>query len=360
MAPVWRSRLGWSAAILVLLLGLVWLLWPLFSMLFAAAAFAYLLDPVVDRFEARGRSREFGILCIFVGAALGLAVVLLLVVPSVTKQVTELSANLSGYVADLSQRVQPALAFVEQHTGYIVPYSLDQITQELGAALQDLSPDARSMAQRVVTGALSSSFQLVLTIFNLALLPVFIFYILRDWDRSVARVRGLVPSRYHAVAFPLVREIDLRLAGFVRGQITVCLILAVLYSAGLWAFTGIDMPIVVGCLAGLLFIVPYLGTAVGVLLGSLLAVLAFGVDWHLLAVWGVFAAVQAIEGFLLTPYIVGDRTGLSPLVVMIALIVGGNLLGIWGMLLAIPITAALSVLLGALVERYRRSGFFNE
>ncbi len=345
---------------LAVLVGLLWLLWPLFSMLFAAAAFAYLLDPVVDRFEARGRSREFGIVCIFLAALLALAVGVLVVVPSVAHQVSELSANLSGYVTTLTERAQPALAFVEQHTGYTVPYSMDEITQELGAALADLSPDARSVAQKVITGTLSSSLQLVLAIFNLTLLPIFVFYILRDWDRYVARVRALVPQRYHAAAFPLVREIDSRLAGFVRGQITVCMILAVLYSVGLWVFTGIDMPIVVGCLAGLLFIVPYLGTAVGVLLGSLLAILQFGFDWHLLAVWAVFAAVQGIEGFVLTPYVVGDKTGLSPLVVMIALIVGGSLLGVWGMLLAIPITAALSVLLGALMERYRESGFFNE
>jgi predicted PurR-regulated permease PerM len=359
-APAWRSRLGWSAVIAVVLLGLVWLLWPLFSMLFAAAAFAYLLDPVVDRFEARGRSREFGIACIFLGAALALILLLLVVVPSAAHQVSELSGKLSGYMGDLTTRAEPYLAWVEANTGYVVPYSVDDITRELGPALQELSPDTTNLVKRVITGALSSSLQLVLTIFNLALLPVFVFFILRDWDRTVARVRGLIPQRYHAIAFPLVSQIDERLAGFVRGQITVCLVLAVLYSAGLWLFTGIDMPFVVGGLAGLLFIVPYLGTATGILLGSMLALLQFGFDWHILAVWAVFAVVQGIEGFVLTPFIVGDKTGLSPLVVMIALIVGGSLLGVWGMLLAIPITAALSVLLGALVEHYRQSGFFND
>ncbi len=359
-APVWRSRLGWSAVIVVVLVGLIWLLWPLFSMLFAAAAFAYLLDPVVDRFEARGRSREFGIVTIFLAAAIALTMGLLVVVPSVAHQVHELSTKLSGYMGDLTVRAEPYVAWIEANTGYVVPYSIDDITRELGPALQELSPDTTSLAKRVITGALSSSLQLVLTIFNLTLLPVFVFFILRDWDRMVARVRGLIPQRYHAVAFPLVSQIDERLAGFVRGQITVCMILAVLYSAGLWLFTGIDMPFVVGGLAGLLFIVPYLGTATGILLGSMLALLKFGFDWHILAVWAVFGGVQAIEGFVLTPFIVGDKTGLSPLVVMIALIVGGSLLGVWGMLLAIPITAALSVLLGALVEHYRASGFFND
>ncbi len=359
-APAWRSRLGWSAVIVVVLLGLIWLLWPLFSMLFAAAAFAYLLDPVVDKFEERGRSREFGIAIIFLAAAMALTVLLLVVVPSVAHQVSELSSNLGGYVSDLTARAQPSLAWIEQNTGYVVPYSLDDLTAALAPALQDLSPDTTSLVKRIITGALSSSLQLVLTIFNLTLLPVFVFFILRDWDRTVARVRGLIPQRYHAVAFPLVAQIDTRLAGFVRGQITVCLILAVLYSAGLWLFTGIDMPFVVGGLAGLLFIVPYLGTATGILLGSLLAVLQFGFDWHILAVWAVFGGVQLFEGFVLTPYIVGDSTGLSPLVVMVALIVGGSLLGVWGMLLAIPITAVISVLLGALVDHYRKSGFFND
>lgn len=346
--------------ILVVLVGLIWLLWPLFSMLFAAAAFAYLLDPVVDRFEAHGRSREFGIFCIFGAAAIALAVLVFGVVPSVAHQVSDLSGNLSGYVRDLTARVQPTLAWVEANTGYVVPYSLDDVARTLGPALQDLSPDTTGLIKRVITGTLSSSLRFVLTIFNLTLLPVFVFFILRDWDRAIARVRGLVPQRYRAVAFPLVAQIDARLAGFVRGQITVCAILAVLYSLGLWLVTGIDMPFVVGGLAGMLFIVPYLGTASGVVLGSVLALLEFGLDWHLLAVWGVFGAVQAIEGFVLTPQIVGDKTGLSPLVVMVALIVGGSLAGIWGMLLAIPITAALSVLLGALIAHYRESGFFKD
>jgi predicted PurR-regulated permease PerM len=200
----------------------------------------------------------------------------------------------------------------------------------------------------------------VLTLLQLLLLPIFVFYILRDWDRFLARIKAMIPERRRDLVLPMAREIDRRLAGFVRGQITVCLILAVLYSAGLWAFSGIDMPIVVGTLAGLLFVVPYVGTATGVILGSVLALLEFGFDHHILVVWGVFGAVQALEGFVLTPHIVGDKVGLPPLVVMIALIVGGNLLGIWGMLLAIPITAALSVILGVLLQRYRESHFYKE
>ncbi|MEC8423880.1 MAG: AI-2E family transporter, partial [Myxococcota bacterium] len=152
----------------------------------------------------------------------------------------------------------------------------------------------------------------------------------------------------------VAKEVDRRLSAFVRGQITVSVIMAGLYSAGLLV-VGIDLAVPVGVLSGLLFVVPYLGTAVGIVLATVLALLKFGIGWQLVQVAVVFAVVQGIEGYLLTPRIVGDQVGLHPLVVMVALIVGGSLLGIWGMLLAIPITAVLSVFGAEWLDLYRRS-----
>ncbi len=355
----WRTRLAWIAAIALLLLALCYLLWPVLSMLLAAATFAYLLDPVVDRFEVRGRSREFGIAVIFL---LTLAVLLLLglvVVPLVARQLSELSSNLNSYILDLATHLEPFRLWFEERLQVTIPLNVVELGQEIPNYIKQLSPKAQETIQGFVRQALSSSIGLVLTVINLLLLPIFTFYLLRDWDRMMARLSQLLPPRYSQRTMTVLAEIDRRMSSFVRGQITVCLLLGLLYSLGLWLFSGIDLPFVVGMLSGMLFIVPYLGTVLGVVLASVLALLKFGPDFHMLVVWGVFGVVQLIEGTLLTPLIVGDKVGLHPLVVMVALIVGGNLLGIWGMLLAIPITAALSVLLGTLLESYEKSNFYN-
>ena len=167
-----------------------------------------------------------------------------------------------------------------------------------------------------------------------------------------------IPSRYRPRVRRIAVEVDQRLSAFVRGQLTVASLLGLMYAIGL-LIVGIDLAIPVGLLSGALFIVPYLGNAVGFVLAAFLALVKFGFGGKLLGVAIVFLGVQLIEGNLLTPRIVGDQVGLHPLVVMIALIVGGSLLGIWGMLLAIPITAVLSVLANEWMELYRATALYQ-
>ena len=151
---------------------------------------------------------------------------------------------------------------------------------------------------------------------------------------------------------------DLRLSAFIKGQLTVCLVLAVLYTVGL-LIVGIKLALPIGVLSGILFVIPYIGTAIGLFLSLLICLINFGISWHLLGIVGVYLVVNNIENFLLVPYIVGDKVGLSPMVVMLALIVGGSLMGIWGMVLAIPITAILSVISAKWIEQYRLSDFYK-
>jgi predicted PurR-regulated permease PerM len=156
----------------------------------------------------------------------------------------------------------------------------------------------------------------------------------------------------------LARDVDERLAAFVRGQLTVCVVLAVLYSLGL-LLADVDMALSVGLLSGALFVVPYLGTIVGIALASVLCLMKFGIDIHLLYVALAFGIPQFIESWYLTPKVVGDKVGLHPLIVMIALLAGGGLAGIWGMLLAIPLTAVLDVLAREALSMYRDSSVFH-
>ncbi len=356
----WGARVRWGVGILVVVGLLTWLLWPVASMLIAATALAYVLDPVVDRFEQRGRSRELGIVVIFLVAILLVAALVALVVPAVASQVTTLAGNIPGYLASASADLQPARQWVETRFHIQIPWNLEELQTQGPDLVRSLSPDTQDSIKTWAMRVLSGGWGLVLNVFNLALLPVFVFYLLRDWDRLVRAVGTWIPPRHRPFVEPIAREIDARLSGFVRGQITVCLVLAVIYSLGLWLVARIDLPFLVGGLAGLLFIVPYLGTILGIVMGTLLAVLKYGLDAHLLAVWGTFAVAQLLEGYVITPRIVGDKVGLSPLVVIVALVAGGSLLGIWGMLVAIPVAASISVVLRALVDQYAGSQFFRE
>jgi predicted PurR-regulated permease PerM len=351
--------MAWGVSFVVVLVGLLWLIWPVFSMLVGSAALAYLLDPLVDRFERRGMTRSTAIGIIFLAGLVLFTIGVLVVVPSVVTQFAVLSHNITEYLSRVDSLVAPWAAWIEEKTGVHVPVDPLEIKATLPDLLKKVSPDARASIQGYLTGAFSSGLGLVLGIFNLALLPIFTFFLLRDWDRLIASVDALIPPRYRETARRIGHEVDTRLGGFVQGQITVALTLAVLYSIGL-RLVGIDLAYLVGIMAGLLFVVPYLGTVIGIVLSVALSILKFGFDGHLLGVAAAFAIPQAFEGWFLTPRIMGDKVGLHPMVIMVALLVGGNLMGVWGMLVAIPVTATISVLLGEWLQRYRASRVFGD
>ena len=356
--PLW-GRMLWGTGFTIIGLALLWVLRPVFAVLAASAGLAYILDPMVDWLEARGLSREGGIGVLFLALFTTTLVTMLLLVPSFVVQGKEAVDGLAPFVTTLDEQLEPTLGWVKDKTGYEVPIDLSDIQSTLPALISDNTARLQSWGSSLLHGLLTQGIGLLNAIVNLALMPIFIYYLLRDWDRMVAAIGRLVPNRYLSRVVRVAAEVDARLGAFVRGQITVCLALAVLYSLGL-LIIGIDLAIPVGVLSGLLFIVPYLGTAVGIVLGVLLALMKFGFSTKVLGVLVVFAIVQGIEGYLLTPRIVGDKVGLHPLVVMIALIVGGSLLGIWGMLLAIPITAVLSVLGAEYLQDYFDSATFKE
>ena len=204
----------------------------------------------------------------------------------------------------------------------------------------------------------ASGLGLFTSIINLALLPIFTFYLLSEWDRMVTFVDELIPPRHQMRVRRLASDVDERLSAFVRGQITVCVVLAVLYSIGL-LLAGIDLALAIGLLAGALFIVPYLGTVVGIGLATILCLMKYGIDIHLVYVALAFGIPQTIESWYLTPKVVGDKVGLHPLVVMIALLAGAGLAGIWGMMFAIPMTAVLDVLGREGLANYRSSAVFR-
>jgi predicted PurR-regulated permease PerM len=316
---------------------------------------AYVLDPVIDRLERRRIPRAAGVVLLLLVACALSAAAVLLVVPGLTDQVQTVARALPGYVRGVQTELLPR---IEALLGRPLPLDASALIAQATTALQGSLPTIATGAAAVFGRLFANAWNLVQALLSALLVPVFTFYLLLDFNGLGERLAALLPRGAQPVGRRLLDRCDEVLGAFVRGQLIVCAALALVYSAGL-TLTGIDMPWVVGILSGALFIVPYLGTAVGLVLGTLLALLKFHDLGHVLGVWAVFAVGQGLEGFVLTPRIVGNRVGLHPLVVLLAILAGGELFGFTGILLAVPTAAVLRVGLEEALQAYRRSAFYR-
>lgn len=344
-------RLQWTA----LGLGVCWLVWllaPILSPFAFALILAWLGDPLVDRLQRAGRSRNTAVALVFTMMALIVLAGLLVLVPLLERQFTTLASSLPHYRDWL---MMTALPWVERRTGFEITESLD--FGHMAQLIRENWDRAGGIAATML-GYLSRSGSAVLAmVANIALLPVITFFFLRDWDLLVERVASLVPRNHLPTVGRLARESSDVLGAFLRGQFLVMLVLGVMYGLGLWA-VGLDLGILIGLIAGLLTFVPYLGPASGIILGVIAALVQFG-DWqHVAGVLVVFGIGQVIESYVLTPKLVGDRIGLHPVAVIFAVLAGGQLFGFLGMLLALPVAAVVNVLLRYAQERYRASRLY--
>lgn len=344
-------RVQWTA----LGLGALWIVWllaPILSPFVFAALLGWLGDPMVDRLQSRGLKRNTAVILVFSAMTLLLVIAAVLMIPLLEQQIVTLVDSLPRY---RDWFVQVALPWVEHRTGLQVLSWLDP--ERLFQLIREHWQSAGGMAATVLGYVSRSGFALMGWLANIVLLPVLAFFFLRDWDLLVERVGALVPRDHYDTVRRLALESNDVLGGFLRGQLTVMLILGVLYAIGLWA-VGLNLGILIGLVAGLLTFVPYLGPASIVIFGGIAALVQFG-DWqHLAGVAVVFTIGQLIESYWLTPKLVGDKIGLHPMAVIFAVMAGGTLFGFLGMLLALPVAAVANVLLRYAQERYRHSRLY--
>ncbi len=318
----------------------------------AGMAVAYMFDPVCDRLERAGLSRTLATSVVTLVFVAILVLAVLLVLPVVVGQITSLIEHLPDYIESLRGQLASVISALESR---LSPEIVARIREALGASGGKVAGWITDLLTGLVTGGVALANLLSLIFIT----PVVSFYLLRDWDRIVAWVDGCLPRG----AAPVVREqtalVDRTLAGWVRGQFTVCLVLGTYYAAAL-TLAGLDFGLVIGLLAGLLSFVPFVGAAVG-LVGSVgLAFVQFD-DWMRIAiVAAIFFVGQVVEGNFLTPRLVGDRVGLHPVWVIFALLAGGALFGFVGVLLAVPVAAALGVLVRFLLQRYLESDVYGK
>ncbi|QDW66214.1 AI-2E family transporter [Luteimonas granuli] len=349
--PRFIMRLQW--ALLLFAVGwLVWLLGPILTPFVLAALLGWLGDPLVDRLEASGRSRNTAVVLVFTAMLLLVVLALVILVPMVVDQVRTLVDSLPGYRDWLLQTVLP---WIEARAGIDLGAWLDP-TRAL-EFFREHSERATSLATTALGMVSRSGFAIVTWGVNIVLVPVVTFFFLRDWDRMVAGVASVVPRDHIDTVSRLARESSDVLGGFLRGQFLVMLILGVMYGVGLW-LVGIELGLLIGLIAGLFTFVPYLGPTSGIVLGVVAALVEHG-DWqHVAGVLAVFGIGQLIESYWLTPKLVGDRIGLHPVAVIFAVMAGGVLFGFVGMLIALPAAAVVNVLLRFAHERYTASRFY--
>jgi predicted PurR-regulated permease PerM len=344
----------WQLLAITVAIGvLLYLLGPVLTPFAVAALLAYLGDPLVDRLEARGYSRSVAVALVFTLMTLLLVLAPLILIPVLESQISTLVDKLPVYIGWLRERVMPFL--VERLGVDPAMFSTDQIVAMLKSHWQQ----AGGVAATVIAQVSQSGLAIIGWIMNLLLIPVVTFYFLRDWDLMILRVRELLPRTVEGRVVELARQSDEVLSAFLRGQILVMVALGLIYSIGLW-MAGLKLAFLIGMGAGLLSFVPYLGGILGVG-GAVIAALVEHRDLiHVVYVLIVFGIGQTLEGFVLTPWLVGDRIGLHPVAVIFAILAGGQLFGFIGVLLALPLAAVLLVILRHVHERYVQSGLYRE
>jgi predicted PurR-regulated permease PerM len=265
------------------------------------------------------------------------------------KQVQAIIAQVPTYLDWLRSMLTPLL---QRYLGVEVDIALikDWVTEHLS--------EIRSFAFKLLPTIKIGGLALIAFAVNIVLVPVVLFYFLRDWNKMIARVDEMIPRRWHDRVVALLREVDEVLGQFLRGQLLVMLLMGVFYTIGLW-LTGLDYALSVGLIAGLVTFVPYLGVIIGVSLASLTGLLQFGDPAALLWVWAVFVLGNLLEGYVLVPLLVGERIGLHPVAVIFALLAFGELFGFVGVLLALPVSAALLVWLREVRRSYLTSGVYQ-
>lgn len=323
--------------------------------LFLAFSIAYVLDPVIDRFEAWKVPRPAGIAIVLVGLLGTIAAFVALVLPVVATDLVTVAGQLPRKISELISSADPWLT---QH-GVKVPHTTTEWMERMGANANDWVTTLLAPAGGVLGALVARSFSMVGSVVAALVVPVLSVYFLNDFDRITAGVRGHLPRRYRRVIIEYAQEIDRALSHFVRGQLTVMAIMAVLYGTA-YSILGVRLALPIGLISGTLSFIPYLGSAFALMSGLLMSLLGGFHTGQLLGVVIAYAIVQTLEGFVIAPRVMGKTVGIPDMWILIALFVGGEIFGFLGVLLAVPMAAVIKIFLSRAVDYYHESELYLE
>lgn len=313
---------------------------------------AYFLDPLVSKVSKNSCTSRTVATTIVMGIALLILLPLLILLCSaVFSQAAEYAAKLPEYARSFAQRILPLLGEIKEHFG--LSYG------NVENVLQENMANYLKIVGKVLQSIVSNGFAFINILSLLLISPVVAFYMLRDWHKFTAKIQGLIPQKHKQTVLAGMQEVNRIISGYLRGQALVCLCLGSYYSCGLW-LVGLEMGVFVGFLAGIISFIPYVGSISGFLMAMALVITQYGTLPKIAAVLVVFGIGQFVEGNFLTPKLVGENIGLHPVWVMFALLAGGVLLGLLGMIIAVPCAAIIGVLLKYLIKNYKQSPMYLE
>lgn len=341
----------WTLLVIVATGCAIYFLSPILTPFFLAFVLAYLVDPLVTRLVGIKIPRTLAVAIVFCGLFGIIITLFILLIPLLEKQVVILINKIPLILLWIQENPLP---WVEKHFGIHETFNIVTVKQFLSQHWQEAS----RVAESVWRTAFYSGYTLFILLFNLVMIPVMTFYLLRDWERLLAGTRQLFPRKKEVLLVKLFSQCDEVLGAFFRGQLMVMLILGLYYTVALWLI-GVELALLIGIVIGLGTIVPYLGFILGITLSIIASLVQFHDAIHVLYVLIVFAAGSMLESMVLAPLLVGDRIGLHPVAVIFAVLAGGRLFGFTGVLLALPVASIIMVLVRHFRERYLQSQLYK-
>lgn len=327
----------------------IYILSPVLTPFLISAILAYLGNPLVNKLTKLNIPRLVSVIIIFIGLFLMITLIFLILIPLIQKQIEEFVRILP----DISNWFQNSLSSFSNY------FSIEGLNVEnFKQTLTDNFLKANAVAAWLARNVLASGYALIQWSINLILIPVVTFYLLRDWNILLANIKDLLPRSIEPTIVKLASECNEVLGAFLKGQFLVMICLGIIYAIGL-TLIGLKIGVIIGLVAGLLSIVPYLGFIVGLGTSLIAALVQYGTLWSITLVLIVFLIGQALEGMILTPLLVGNRVGLHPVAVIFAIMAGGSLFGFFGILLAVPMASVIMVLLCDISRRYHKSQFYK-
>lgn len=331
---------------------ILWALRPMLLPFVAGAVIAYFLDPAVDRLALWRVPRWLGTAIVLLGFIGCVALLLLLIVPLIESQVIALIHALPAHVEIVKTKFMPK---IYDWLHRLSPQDVEKLREAAG----NYAGSAVTLAGGVLRNLLTKGVAVFDILTLLIITPVVAFYLLRDWPKVTHTVDTLVPRQQHGLVRRALSEIDRTLSGFMRGQALVCLSLGMIYGIGL-TLVGLNYGATIGIVAGVLSFIPYVGSGFGLIVSMVFAFIQFDETLPIVLTLCVFLFGQVMEGYVLTPKLVGDRVGLHPVWILFALFAGGALLGFVGILIAVPVAAILGVLIRIGLSHYKDSAYYNK
>lgn len=317
---------------------------------------AYLLNPLIELLERKKVNRAaavVSVLAILLAAAFFLLSSLLAVIQ---REISIAGEKLPSYIANIGNIILPKLKSTLMLRN--MPTNMEEFLTQFGSYVRGLPPDVLSILAGWLSSAFKSTLSYVIALLGFLIMPFYVFYMLMDFEKIKTITWYYIPPKQRRWFDTKWDEIDYVLGAFLRGQLILCVIMIALYSISLYII-GVELSFLIGVIAGVAFLVPLMGLVVGILLGGTMAFLQFQDLLHPFYVITAFAMAQILEAYVITPKIIGQRVGLHPVIIIVSILIGGELLGLFGILIAVPFAAVLKVFLKALADNYRGSALFD-